>query len=71
MEIRSSVPVSRDVDALVVPWIDDVATSNEWWEKPAKKWLEANRTPEDRAGWAVLGRESRPNLFLVQIPEHL
>ncbi len=67
MEIRSSVPVSRDVDALVVPWIDDVATSNEWWEKPAKKWLEANRTSEDRTGWAVLGRESRPDLFLVQI----
>ncbi|SVE42031.1 uncharacterized protein METZ01_LOCUS494885, partial [marine metagenome] len=67
MEIRSSVPLSRDVDALVVPWIDDVATSNEWWEEPAKKWLEANRASEDRAGWAVLGREGRPDLFLVQI----
>jgi leucyl aminopeptidase len=67
MEIRSSVPLSRDVDALVVPWIDDVATSNEWWEEPAKKWLEENRTNEGRAGWVVLGREDRPDLFLVSI----
>ena len=67
MEIRSSVPFSRGIDALIVPWIDDTATSSEWWEESAKTWLDGHGKTGENAGWVIIGKEDYPDLFVVRI----
>ena len=67
MEIRSGIPVERELDALVVPWFDDAESTGEWWEGPAAAWLEGHGRSGEASGWARLGAAETPDLFVVRL----
>jgi len=67
LQIRSDVPAAADVEALVIVWLDDQELSDEWWEAPAQRWLESRGPKGEPSGWAVLGRDDVPDLFVVRL----
>ncbi len=67
MEIRSGIPVEREVDALVVPWFEDAEPTGEWWEGPAAAWLEGRGRSGEASGWARLGAAKGPDVFVVRL----
>lgn len=67
MEIRSGIPVDRELDALVVPWFDGADATGEWWEHPAAAWLEGGGGSGEMSGWVRLGAPETPDVFVVRL----
>jgi len=67
LEIRLELPLTREIEALVVPWIDDAPPSDEWWASAARRWFDARGGQGEPSGWAVAGSDERPDLFVVRV----
>lgn len=67
MEIRSGIPVGRELEALVIPWFDDAEQTGEWWEVPAAAWLEGHGGSGETSGWVRLGASDTPDVFVVRL----
>ena len=67
MEIRSGVPLERELDALVIPWFAGVEATGEWWEGPATTWLEGRGRSGETSGWVRLGALETPDVFVVRL----
>jgi len=67
VKIRSEIPTTNETEAVVVLWFDDDPPSDEWWQAPAEGWLKSSGRGDEPAGWAVLGRDDVPNLFVVRL----
>ena len=67
MEIRSGIPVERELDALVIPWFDGVEATGEWWEDLATTWLEGHGRSGETSGWVRLGAPETPDVFVIRL----
>lgn len=67
MEIRVGVPDGSECDALVVAWFDGAAATGEWWEEAAAAWFAAAGGKGEPSGWAALGQDAHPDLFVVRV----
>ncbi|WP_419935637.1 leucyl aminopeptidase [Candidatus Palauibacter sp.] len=67
VEIRSGIPVEREVEAFVVPWFDDAPSTGESWETAAAQWLESRGNSGEASAWVRLGAPDSPDVFIARL----